>query len=51
MDTWAANHTIQEYYKTFGFEVIENYTTPDSDDLPIHNRKLALTLMELRVPG
>ena len=46
MDTWAANPTIIEYYKTFGFTIIENYTTPDSTELPVHNRNLELTLME-----
>jgi hypothetical protein len=46
MDTWAANPTIINYYKSFGFSVIENYTTPDSEELPLHNRKLALTLLE-----
>jgi ribosomal protein S18 acetylase RimI-like enzyme len=46
MDTWAANPTIINYYKSFGFDVIENYTTPDSEELPIHNRNLSLTLLE-----
>ena len=46
MDTWAANPTILNYYRSFGFEVVENYTTPDSNELPIHNRKLRLTLLE-----
>ena len=46
MDTWASNTTIINYYKTFGFNVIENYTTPNSPELPVHNRKLALTLLE-----
>ena len=46
MDTWAANPTIIAYYKTFGFKVIENYTTPDTAELPVHNRNLALTLLE-----
>jgi GNAT superfamily N-acetyltransferase len=49
MDTWAANPTIVNYYKTFGFDVIENYTTPDSAELPIHNRNLSLTLLEYKV--
>jgi GNAT superfamily N-acetyltransferase len=49
MDTWAANPTIIEYYKTFGFEVVENYTTPDSVELPVHNRNLALMLLEYGV--
>lgn len=46
MDTWANNPTLIEYYKTFGFTVIENYTTPDSIELPVHNRNLAITLLE-----
>ncbi|MBL0743716.1 GNAT family N-acetyltransferase [Chryseolinea lacunae] len=46
MDTWATNPTIIDYYKTFGFRVVENYTTPDSSELPVHNRNLALTLLE-----
>ncbi len=49
MDTWAANPTIIEYYKSFGFEFIENFTTPDSEELPIHNRNLALTLLEYKL--
>ena len=49
IDTWAANPTIINYYKGFGFEFVENYTTPDSMELPQHNRKLALTLLEYRV--
>lgn len=49
MDTWAANPTIIEYYKSFGFTFVENYTTPDSEELPVHNRNLALTLLEYRL--
>jgi ribosomal protein S18 acetylase RimI-like enzyme len=49
MDTWAANPTIISYYKSFGFTCIENYTTPDSEELPVHNRNLALTLLEYRL--
>jgi ribosomal protein S18 acetylase RimI-like enzyme len=46
MDTWAANPNIINYYKGFGFNVVENYTTPDSSELPVHNRNLALTLLQ-----
>ena len=46
LDTWVNNPTIIAYYQSFGFEIIENYTTPDSDELPRHNRNLALTLLE-----
>lgn len=49
MDTWAENPTIIEYYKSFGFTFVENYTTPDSEELPVHNRNLALTLLEYRL--
>ena len=49
MDTWAANPTIISYYKSFGFSVVENYTTPDSVELPVHNRNLALTLLERKI--
>ena len=49
IDTWAANPTIINYYRSFGFDVIENYTTPDSAELPIHNRNLSLTLLEYKV--
>lgn len=51
MDTWADNPTIIEYYKAFGFSVVENYTTPDSSELPVHNRNLVLTLLEYRING
>jgi GNAT superfamily N-acetyltransferase len=46
MDTWADNPNIIEYYKRFGFKMIENYTTPDTEELPVHNRKLPLILLE-----
>ena len=49
MDTWAANPTIIAYYKTFGFRVVENYTTPESIELPVHNRNLTLTLLEYKL--
>lgn len=46
MDTWQVNTRIIEYYKTFGFSVVEDFTTPDSEELPVHNRKLAITLLQ-----
>jgi GNAT superfamily N-acetyltransferase len=49
MDTWAANPTIINYYKSFGFTLVEDYTTPDSEELPVHNRNLALTLLEYKL--
>jgi GNAT superfamily N-acetyltransferase len=49
MDTWAANPTIIDYYKGFGFTFIETYTTPNSEELPVHNRTLALALLEYKL--
>ena len=49
MDTWANNPTIIAYYKGFGFKEIEDYVTPDSEALPVHNRNLALKLLEYDV--
>jgi hypothetical protein len=49
MDTWAANPRIVDYYSGFGFTIVENFTTPDSDELPVHNRRLELTLLEYSV--
>jgi ribosomal protein S18 acetylase RimI-like enzyme len=48
MDTWAANLNIIGYYKTFGFEVVESFTLPDTPELPVHNRNLPVTLLEYR---
>ncbi len=49
MDTWASNSNIVEYYTGFGFNVVGNITTPDTEALPVHNRGLALTLLEYPV--
>lgn len=47
MDTWADNEKIIEYYKSFGFEFFENYTTADTPELPVHNRNLNVALLEI----
>jgi len=46
MDTWAVNSNIIDYYKGFGFSFVENYTTPNIPELPVHNRNLVLALLE-----
>lgn len=46
MDTWADNPNIIHYYKSFGFRFVENFVTPDTEELPVHNRNLPLTLLE-----
>jgi ribosomal protein S18 acetylase RimI-like enzyme len=48
MDTWAANPTLIKYYERFGFSFIENFTTPDSEELPVHNGNLVLALLEYK---
>lgn len=47
MDTWADNEKIIEYYKSFGFRLIENYKTTDAPELPIQNRNLDVALLEM----
>lgn len=49
MDTWADNSKIIEYYKTFGFEFLENYKTSNEPELPIQNRNLEVALLELKL--
>lgn len=48
MDTWADNTRIIDYYRTFGFKLIENYRTPDIPALPIQNRNIEVALLELK---
>jgi ribosomal protein S18 acetylase RimI-like enzyme len=48
MDTWGDNEKIIDYYKSFGFEFIEYFTTPDTEQLPVHNRNLRLCLLEFQ---
>lgn len=49
MDTWAENEKIIAYYKSYGFSFVENYTTPDTANLPLQHRKLNVALLELDV--
>jgi len=49
MDPWADNEKLIDYYKSFGFEFIENYKTPDIPELPRQNRNLDHALLELKV--
>lgn len=48
MDTWADNEKIIAYYKSYGFEFIENYTTPGTDSLPVQHRNLHVALLQLK---
>ena len=49
MDTWAANPNIIAYYKSFGFKHIEDYTTPDTPELPDQHRNLKVALLEMKL--
>lgn len=49
MDTWEDNFALIDYYKSFGFSFIENFTTPNSLELPSHNRNLPLALLEIKL--
>jgi len=46
MDTWDKNPPLLAYYQSYGFVVIEHYTLPDSPELPVHNRNMAVILLE-----
>ncbi|MBX9734995.1 MAG: GNAT family N-acetyltransferase [Chitinophagaceae bacterium] len=49
MDTWAANKKLIDYYKSYGFQFVEDYTTADTEDLPIQHRNLNVALLQLHV--
>ena len=49
LDTWADNPNIIEYYKSFGFIYLKNYTTPNTKELPKQHRNLKLALLEMKL--
>ena len=49
MDTWADNPTLVEYYKSFGFRIAGNFTTPNSEELPIQQRDNRVVLLEFEI--
>ncbi|AIJ37726.1 GNAT family N-acetyltransferase [Flavobacterium psychrophilum] len=49
MDTWADNPNIIEYYKSYGFQFFENYTTPNTPELPDQHRNLKVALLEMKL--
>ena len=49
MDTWAGNEKLINYYKSYGFRFIENYTTANTEDLPEQHRNLKVALLELTI--
>lgn len=49
MDTWTKNPAIIGFYKRYGFKIIEEYTTGNSNELPEQHRKLDITLLEYKL--
>jgi len=49
MDTWGDNDTLVNYYLDFGFQIIEYFTTPESEELPIQQRGNLVVLLERRI--
>jgi len=49
IDTWANNSSIIQYYINYGFYFIENYTTPNTSELPIQHRNLNVALLEFKL--
>ena len=49
MDTWADNPTMIAYYQRFGFEIVDHYTTPESEELPIQQRGNDIVLLSYTV--
>lgn len=49
MDTWADNPTIIKYYCSFGFNFLNNFTTPNTNNLPVQHRNIKLALLEFPI--
>ena len=49
MDTWEDNPDLVNYYKSFGFRIVGNLTTPDSEELPIQQRNNRVVLLEFAI--
>jgi ribosomal protein S18 acetylase RimI-like enzyme len=49
MDTWGNNPAITQYYQSFGFEIVEYYQLPNTEDLPIQQRGNRVVLLEYKI--
>ncbi len=49
MDTWGDNPILMEYYQSFGFKIIDYYTTPDIKELPVQQRGNYVVLLQLEI--
>ena len=49
MDTWADNPNLIKYYKSFGFQIVGNFITPNSEELLIQQRNNSIVLLEFEI--
>lgn len=49
IDTWANNAKLIQYYAGYGFQFLEDYTTPDDPKLPDQHRNLKVALLQYTV--
>lgn len=49
LDTWFNNPVLINYYKSFGFQEVEDFQIPTSDDIPLNCRGNRVTLMEYKI--
>jgi RimJ/RimL family protein N-acetyltransferase len=49
MDTWGNNPVITKYYQSFGFEFLEYYQLPNTDELPIQQRGNLVVLLKKKL--
>jgi len=50
IDTWFDNPPLTDYYQTFGFQMVEGFQIPCSDDTPLNCRGNKVALMEYKFP-
>ncbi|MCB9252337.1 MAG: GNAT family N-acetyltransferase [Flavobacteriales bacterium] len=48
-DTWDNNDSLINYYKGFGFKIIDHITSPDSDEISINCRGNKVILLQITV--
>ena len=49
LDTWANNPKLENYYKALGFQLIEHFQIPNTEDTPLNCRGNEVVLMEYPV--
>ena len=49
LDTWYNNPDLLHYYLGFGFKEVEDFQTPDGENIPLNCRGNMVTLMEYTI--